>query len=42
MLKKVMYIAACVVVLITNNGTNTFRKGLFIENLTVIENTVED
>ena len=42
MLKKTLYIVACVIVIITNNCSNAFRKGMFIENITVIETTVED
>lgn len=42
MLKKVLYIAACIMVIVTDNCSNAFRKGMFIENISVIESTVEE
>jgi hypothetical protein len=41
MTKKVFYVIACVVVLITNNGSNAFRKGMFVDNIS-IETTIEE
>ena len=42
MFKKTMYIMACIMVIVTNNCSNAFRKGMFIKNITVIETTIED
>lgn len=41
-MKKAMYVIACVVVLVTNNGSNAFRKGMLAKELTTVTITVED
>lgn len=42
MLKKTAYILMCIIVIITDNCSNAFRKGMFVENISIIEATVED
>jgi hypothetical protein len=43
MFKKTIYIMACAVVIITDNCCNAFRKGMFVDNIQIVEiTTVED